>query len=214
MHHTIIMLENYEKLKNGVVKQTSFFVKKKDYTKKYVETYNSLGELSVRMSFLRLGFLFGAIHENITRILDVGYGNGDFLNCAKNFVPEPCGFEINEYLIPDGCKFVDDIFKEEFDVVCFFDVLEHFDNIYDIENIKTKYIYISAPECHYHSDDWFKNWKHRKPDEHLWHFNRASLRSFMKEVGYDLVVYSNIEDVIRKSELKESNILTGIFIKN
>ena len=208
------MIDNYKKLENGLIKQKSFFVEKKDYTEKYVETYNSLGELSVRMSFLRLGFLFGAIQEKVTKLLDIGYGNGDFLNCAKNFVPCPCGFEINEYHIPDGCKFVGDIYKEEFDVVCFFDVLEHFDNIYDIENIKTKYMYISVPECHYSSDEWFINWKHRKPDEHLWHFNKESLRNFMKEVGYDLVVYSDIEDTIRKSESKESNILTGIFIKN
>ena len=208
------MIDNYEKLENGLIRQKSFFVEKKDYTQKYVETYNSLGELSVRMSFLRLGFLFGAIQEKVTKLLDVGYGNGDFLNCAKDFVPCPCGFEINEYLTPDGCKFVEDICKEEFDVVCFFDVLEHFDNIYDIKDIKTKYIYISVPECHYSSDEWFINWKHRKPDEHLWHFNKESLRNFMKEVGYDLVVYSDIEDTIRKSESKESNILTGIFIKN
>ena len=217
------MIDNYEKLENGLIKQKSFLFEKKEYTEKYVKTYNSLGELSVRMSFLRLGFLFGAIQEKITKLLDVGYGNGDFLNCAKDFVAHPCGNEINGYHIPDGCEFVSDIFCspnglfsmcEKFDVVCFFDVLEHFDDIYEIENIKTKYMFISVPECHYYSDEWFKDWKHRKPDEHLWHFNKESLRCFMKEIGYELVVYSDIEDTIRKSESKESNILTGIFIKN
>ena len=209
------MLKNYKKLKNGLIKQKSYFSKKRDYNQEYVEErYNSYGEFSVRMSFLRLGFLFGAVNEELIKILDVGYGNGDFLNCAKEFIPSCYGNEINGYHIPDECEFVSDIFCEKFDVVCFFDVLEHFDDIYEIENIKTKYMFISVPECHYHSDEWFDNWKHRRPDEHLWHFNKESLRCFMKEVGYDLVVYSDIEDTIRKSESKESNILTGIFIKS
>jgi len=147
------MLENYTKLKNGLIKQKSYFSKKKDYNQGYVEErYNSYGEFSVRMSFLRLGFLLGAVNEELIKILDVGYGNGDFINCAKEFIPSCYGNEINGYHIPDGCEFVSDVFCEKFDVVCFFDVLEHFDDIYEIENIKTKYMFISVPECHYHSD--------------------------------------------------------------
>ena len=111
------MLENYTKLKNGLIKQKSYFSKKKDYNQGYVEErYNSYGEFSVRMSFLRLGFLLGAVNEELIKILDVGYGNGDFINCAKEFIPSCYGNEINGYHIPDGCEFVSDVFCEKFEI--------------------------------------------------------------------------------------------------
>ena len=65
-------------------------------------------------------------------------------------------------------------------------------NIYDIQKLKTKYIYISVPQCHYISDEWFLNWKHRRPDEHLWHFNLNSITNFMKEIGFNIVSISSM----------------------
>jgi hypothetical protein len=94
-----------------------------------------------------------------------------------------------------------------------FDVLEHFDDIYTIKKIKTNYFIISIPECHYFSDEWFTSWKHRKPDEHIWHFNSKSLINFMNEIEFEVVCFSNVEDVIRKSNDNHSNIMTGIFKK-
>ena len=105
------------------------------------------------------------------------------------------------------------MFIEKYDVVCFFDSLEHFDNIYIIKELKTDYIFISVPWCHNFSPDWFKSWYHRKPNEHLWHFNKESLLNFMSELGYNCIHTSNIEDTIRKNNKEYSNILTAIFKK-
>ena len=166
------------------------------------------------MGYLRLGYILGCINEPINKILDVGYGNGDFLKIASHYMPECFGSDVSqEYNIPEKTTYVDDIYSKEFDVVCFFDVLEHFDNIYDIKNLKTKYIVISLPNCHYFSDEWFQDWKHRKPDEHLWHFNKSSLINFMQEIGYEVINTSNVEDVIRKNQEEYSNILSGVFKK-
>jgi hypothetical protein len=55
------------------------------------------------------------------------------------------------------------------------------------------------------------NWKHRKPNEHLFHFNPDSLRKHFELHGYEYVTHSCIEDGIRKGE--DENILTGIFKK-
>ena len=65
----------------------------------------------------------------------------------------------------------------------------------------------------YFSDEWFEDWKHRNPDEHLWHFNDKSLNAFMDDMGYTKIAQSNIEDSIRKSDCEHPNILTGIFKK-
>jgi len=208
------MIDNYEKMPNGLIRQINITLQKK-YDVEYIkERYDSYKELSINMSYLRLGYLLGNIKTKITSLLDVGYGNGDFLKVTKSVIPKCYGAEVNSYNIPDECAFVEDIYKDEYDVVCFFDVLEHFENIYDIQKLKTKYIYISVPQCHYISDEWFLNWKHRRPDEHLWHFNLNSITNFMKEIGFNIVSYSNIEDIIRKSSDNNTNILTAIFKKD
>lgn len=206
------MLDNYERLSNGVIKQVDRnpFV----YGFEYSNNYNKLGELGLRMGYLRLGYILGCITDPINKLLDVGYGNGDFLKVASNIITDCYGSDVSaEYNIPENCTYIDNIYDTEFDVVCFFDVLEHFDNIYDIKQLKTKYIVISLPNCHYFSDEWFHNWKHRKPNEHLWHFNKESLVNFMNEIGYDLISISNIEDTIRKNDEVYDNILSGVFKK-
>ena len=57
------------------------------------------------------------------------------------------------------------------------------------------------------------NWKHRRPDEHLWHFNEKSIEKFFNEMGYDMLYHSNVEDIIRISNDEHQNILTCIFKK-
>lgn len=208
------MIQNYKLLDNGVIKQINIVNSIKEYNIKYVsERYNTYDEKRMQMSYLRLGYLLGVIGEDITKILDVGYGNGDFLKASSSVISQCYGNDISGYPLPDGCKFVKDIFSEIFDVVCFFDCLEHFEDIYFVSKLRTKYVYISLPWCHYHSDEWFKHWKHRRIDEHLWHFNDISLVNFMNEMGYENISISNVEDTIRQSDSIDKNILTGIFKK-
>ena len=71
---------------------------------------------------------------------------------------------------------------------------------------------ISVPHCHNTNDEWFEKWKHRRPDEHLWHFDQESLVKFMRRMGFVLCSSSNLEDTIRKNnDQTETNILTCIF---
>ena len=207
------MLKNYEKTNLGVIKQIN--VKKiKKYDKDYVDnSYNNYGEKVSNISHLRLGYLLGVIKEKITSIIDVGYGNGNFLNVCKTYIDNCYGNDISGYKIPEGCEFVENILEKNYDVVCFFDSLEHMEDIDFISKLKTKYIYISLPNCHYFSDEWFETWKHRREDEHLWHFNENSLCEFMLSHNYEKIDISNIEDIVRIPYDKYNNILTGIFKK-
>jgi hypothetical protein len=73
---------------------------------------------------------------------------------------------------------------------------------------------ISLPWCHHpDQDEWFLNWKHRKPNEHLHHFNQRSLCAFMYDQGWSCVNHSNLEDGIRQHEHDWENILTAVFKK-
>jgi hypothetical protein len=208
------MISNYEILKNGVIKQIEIINEIQTYDKNYVDVrYNTYGEKSHQMAGLRLGYLLSKINFLPKSILDIGYGNGDFLRMCSQKIDNCYGNDISNYPVPENCNFIDDIFSRYFDIICFFDALEHFEEIDFVKNLNCEYIYISLPWCHYFSDDWFFNWKHRREDEHLWHFNDKSLVNFMDEMGFEVIDISNIEDIIRKSNSENQNILTGIFRK-
>ena len=207
------MIDNYEILENGLIRQIKILDKIQSYDFQYVdERYNKYGEKGPQMAGLRLGYLIGNLGYIPKSILDIGYGNGDFLKVTEQGI-ESYGNDISGYPIPKGSKFVNNIFDKHYDVICMFDVLEHFEDISFVKDLSCDYIYISLPWCHNFSDDWFENWKHRRPDEHLWHFNETSITNFFKEMGFELVVHSNVEDIIRKSTDNNPNILTCLFKK-
>lgn len=208
------MLKNYALDENGVIYQVER--QKFVYDKAYVEgSYAGADRNKAHgeMSHLRFGYMVGSIGHVPDSVLDVGYGSGDFLKVAKKMVPNVFGNDIPPAYPIDDVTFVEDIYSRHFEVVTFFDCLEHFDNPYDIVNLKADYVCITLPWCHYFSDEWFENWKHRKPNEHLWHFNDVSLRKFFDAVGYDCLNTCNIEDTIRRPSGDWKNILAGVFRK-
>jgi|688.fasta_scaffold107109_3 hypothetical protein len=208
------MYKNYEILNNGVIHQKKIFNQIKKYDVEYVNNrYNSYGVKGHQISGLRLGFLISSIGRFPKSILDVGYGNGDFLSLCSNYIENCYGNDISDYPLPDNVKFTKNIADEFYDVICFFDVLEHFESIDFVKNLNCNYIFISVPWCHFFNEEWFMNWKHRRPDEHLWHFDDKSIVNFFNENNFELVAINNIEDVVRKSEYDYENILTCIFKK-
>lgn len=207
------MIENYEKLSDGRIKQINYAPFEYGYN--YSNNYNTplYIQNSIHISYLRYAYLVGAINKTPNSILDVGYGNGDFLSIASTQVKQCYGYDISNYPVPVGCHKSDSMLNKFYDVITFFDSLEHFSDISFVENLKCSFICISLPWCHYFSDEWFESWKHRKPDEHLWHFNFESLISFMKSSGFSYITHSNIEDQIRKHKFDYPNILTAVFKK-
>jgi len=206
------ILDNYTQLENGVIRQVNR--KPFIYGAEYTKGYEKYGIEKKCMSYLRLGYIIGSIGKIPNKILDVGYGQGHFLDVAKNIIPNCFGNDItNECPLPEKCTFVNNIYEETYDVITFFDVLEHFEDIYDIKNLKTEYIVVSMPWCTYKGAEWFESWKHRRPNEHLWFFNDESLTNFMEEVGFARVNTCNVEDAIRKDRNNNPNILAGIFRK-
>ena len=207
------MIKNYEILENGLIRQINFVNTIQKYDFDYVnQRYNQYGEKGPQMAGLRLGYLIGVLGFVPNSILDVGYGNGDFLKVCKNVI-ESYGNDVSGYPVPEGVTYTDNIFDKHYDVISFFDVLEHFEEINFVKDLDCNYVYISLPWCHNFSEEWFMNWKHRRPDEHLWHFNEKSIENFFNEMGYDMVDYSNVEDLIRVSGEEYPNILTCIFKK-
>lgn len=205
------MLENYKQHENGVIEQVNR--KPFNYGYDYSANYNGLGELGVRMGYLRLGHIIGSLGFIPDSIMDIGYGNGDFLKVCTTSIRKCYGSDVSSYPVPEHVERVEDRYSVEVEVATMYDVLEHHEDIYEIQNLKAKYLVISVPFCHNFDDQWFEEWKHRKPDEHIWHFNEQSLKNFMTEIGYTCINMTNVEDTIRKNGKDYANILTGVFVR-
>lgn len=204
------MLENYKIDKFGVIHQIN--IEKFNYDIDYNNNYNKLGELGLRMSHLRLGYLIGSLGFIPNSILDIGVGNGDFIKTSSNII-ENCYINDITKIEIKNTTWVDDI-NIEVDIITMFDVLEHLNDMTIISNFNCKYLLISLPNCEFgENDDWFYNWKHRKPNEHLHHFNKKSFIKYIESMGYKNVNITNIEDTIRKNNESYDNIITGLFKK-
>jgi hypothetical protein len=206
------MIDNYKITQDGVIEQIT--KEPFNYDQAYGDRYSMFKTYAIEN--LRLGYIIGTIGKIPTSLLDVGYGNGDFLNNCKNFITKLYGNDIEPaYQLPNDIEFVKNILEKEFEVITFFDCLEHFHDIEFVKDLKCKYIVISLPWCYNGLDDeWFENWKHRKPNEHIFHFNEKTLEKFMNRQGYTLINFCNLEDKIRVDNNLEKNILTATFIKN
>ena len=209
-----ILNHKYDIDRNGVinlVNPTPFV-----YDSTYIKNrYDSYGYKTRAMSLLRLHFIRNFINIEDMHVLDIGYGNGDFLDTCSKQDMIAYGHDVSGYPLPNNVEKVDDIFNAHYDLITFFDSLEHFYDIDFVKNLDCKYICISVPWCHYPKDasiDWFSNWKHLRPEEHFHHFTRKGLEYFMDSMGYIMQDYDNIEDSIRGSG-KDGlpNILTAFF---
>ncbi len=85
------MLDNYAVNDLGVIYQVDRkpFV----YDSSYIDRGYGTAPVA-EMSHLRFGHLVGVLGHVPESILDVGYGSGDFLKCAKKLVDDVNGYDI------------------------------------------------------------------------------------------------------------------------
>ena len=229
------ILSNYYIDEFNVIHQQKF--EPIQYDEKYLSYYEGLRERTIRLGFLRFGYLVGQFGsfteqvEGITRgipdsLLEIGYGSGSFLDAASKSGVKKCyGSDVKEFPLPDdNCSFVPlkNISYYDFTCVAMFDVLEHLPDLDIIKNLRTKFILITVPYCRVFDDlhglrrglgwDWFKDWRMRRENEHLHHFNINSLNSLMKHYGYITMGWNHMEDGLRLRKGENGpNTITSLF---
>jgi 2-polyprenyl-3-methyl-5-hydroxy-6-metoxy-1,4-benzoquinol methylase len=159
------------------------------------------------------------------KLLDFGCGTGAFLKEAC--MHWDCrGAEANDdactvaasnvrvtVLKQDQWMQVPDGTEQRFDVITFFDSLEHvqdihrtFDEIYGnllkeggivvVTMPELSSLYVSTTDVAYMQRE-FSYWRHNKPKEHLTYFTRQGLRQFMQKAGLEIVFETNQESYLR-----------------
>jgi|JI10StandDraft_1071094.scaffolds.fasta_scaffold00684_29 hypothetical protein len=184
------------------------------YDERYSATYDK-PEYRIQsdlLQALRLGFMIGSHGKLPSTILDWGYGNGAFMKFASKKIPNVYGYDITGVEV-EGCTLVNNPYVEV-DVISFWDVLEHIHDLSFVQRLRCETVVISLPFCHFFTKGkkWFdEEYRHRKPNEHVHHFNENSLTSTMEKYGWSLKAKSTHEDIVRKSTDGEQNILTMSF---
>jgi SAM-dependent methyltransferase len=178
------------------------------YDRDYLATYQEIDGRVRRLAAKRLAVLEAFVARE-GRLLDFGCGTGRFVEAARR-----AGWDAWGYDVAPGEMCYADPTQPIWDVLTCFDSLEHVPSpSVLIKQTGAKHVMISVPECHYPDrPEWFMRWKHRKPGEHLWHWNRVSLDGFMKRLGYAPLMHSPFEDDYRpRYDPALPNILTAIY---
>lgn len=178
------------------------------YDKSYVGCYDGpeYQKGSETLQAMRFGFVASVHGRPIRSLLDYGYGQGDFMKFARRQVQKVYGYDLTRVHV-DDCEVTNKL--RTVDVITFNDALEHVPDLDFVKDLPCETVVISLPNCQFHIRglEWFRNWYHRKPSEHLHFFDEQSLKTFMSNMGWRHIATSRHEDLIRKRG-DDWNILT------
>jgi len=177
----------------GIIRQVSHdkFTYDLDYKQK--QATNS------EMAYLRFGWLCSFFtYEEVKTfdIVDIGSGNGVFVDCCRGKFKSVSPYDLAGETITE-----EELYEKVWDIIVMSDVLEHFEEPADLFRLKWRYAMISFPETP--DADTFRElsaWRHFKPNEHLSYFTAESFRKWLQgctgEV-FAVLGVSNFEDFIR-----------------
>ena len=135
------------------------------------------------MSELRWDFIQSSLDlTQGSRVLDVGYGNGAFLKRAQAAGMNIFGIDLHTEDF--GIPVVDFETELTFDLISFFDSMEHFPSFAPLRNLRSKNVVVSIPETPNFVLEAPRLWRHYKPGEHLHYFSHDSLDRFMGNWGF------------------------------
>lgn len=184
---------------------------RREYNREYLDKYRAIPESQLtEMGILRIQTLEDIVGRlNHKSIYELGFGTGYFLKQCAAQMMECHGYDVANDLhwvetYTPNCRIEADIF-------CAFDVIEHLDDLDDLfDHVLSEWVFLSVPWLPMDLST-FETWRHRRPDEHIWHFDEVSLPRFLRFYDYQLRYLGNPEDALRIGEREgQPNILTVI----
>jgi hypothetical protein len=184
------------------------------YGLEYVHDRYDQYPTTAAMSHLRVGLL-RAFAGPGAAVLDVGYGNGDFIKTAIKAGYDAWGHDVIANGKQYGIRDCDPEERLHWDVITFFDSLEHFPGLAEPKRwLKhTDYAVVSFPA---RPNDFPENlnWRHYRPGEHLHYFSAFSLAKLMPHLSAKWA--GNVEDTVRSpatldQQVKSHNIMTIVY---
>ncbi len=142
--------------------------------------------------------------KSFKSILDYGCGSDAFLVEATDCMKDQCNlYSYDPYFMQDH-KF---LCERKLDITTFFDSLEHMNRLDIISLLNSRYIVISIPILE--KNQQLFEWKHFRPNEHIWYFTEDALIKLMTiKFNYKFILKDDFE-----TQLGRDCILTFLFEK-
>ena len=163
----------------------------------YDRIYLDNQSTNLEMSYLRLGYLLAHVPYDqlrASRVLELGPGRGVFFDVLKSHVEQMRGYDVVQES-PYATIPWSQAAECEWDLVCGFDVLEHFEDIDRLWELDFQWGYFSIPAPP--AQGVHPRWRHFKPDEHLWHITAEQFEQWASAHGYRLIAVGCPEDCLR-----------------
>lgn len=180
-----------------------------EYTSDYAESQST----NIEMSYLRLGVIaremgFEALTDS--RVLELGPGTGCMMEVMRRHCLSVDGFDIapTDHVTIDQ----DEARRRHWDLLIACDVIEHMPDINSIFDYTFDWAYISTP-CRPDDIDLLANWRHFRPNEHLWYFTRDELSRWFDAKGYEVKYAGHVEDLIRPRWDREKPNISSFVIR-
>jgi len=134
-------------------------------------------------------------------LIDVGIGSGAFIERRRADRRITYGYDVN----PAGIEWLEqrklffDPYRNQFNAVSMWDVLEHIPNYpMLLENVR-KWLFVSLPI--FRDAEHVLRSKHFRPTEHIWYFTQPGLVYAMKQCGFELVSENNVETELGREDI-------------
>jgi len=157
------------------------------YGREYFEKYAALAQTPLGLAIYTARWALITrfcqspnIDNHYSTILDYGSGPGSFnAHGPDNF--RKFNFDINP-----SCGFTD-LPQEKMDILTLWDSIEHIPNFYGlIKSIDAEWLFITTPNLE-SVDKPVTFWKHYRPKEHIYYFDRHSLEVILEDLGYKII---------------------------
>jgi hypothetical protein len=179
------------------------------YDAAYAHQYDKFP--SKAMSRVRWDFISSFLDLPVgSKILDVGYGNGAFLKHADAMGLDIYGIDVHSEDF--GIPVVGFDHPLHYDLISFFDSLEHFADFAQIFKLRSRNVIISLPLTPDLLLTAPHRWRHFKPGEHIHYFSPHSLDLFMRRWGFSRRITQGFpEDALRGKLLIDDKELDNIY---
>lgn len=166
-----------------------------NYHKKFLERAQT--ELGHKIYAERWRFIEQYCHGELT-LLDYGCASGAFHQSSMN------GYKTYGYDINPHCGFPQLPDVEKVDILTMWDSLEHVpDPVGLIEMVQPRWLFLSTPNLESVRGD-IREWRHYRPREHIYYFDRHSLGEILKYAGYKVLEHNFNEGRLRDPQNPEA----------